>query len=112
VIFFVFIFLSVCFYITLRRLPIVKHYVRGSPGLPVHQPPPPPPKIPPPPYQHISSQDSLPRDGMHEPDLYDAVPQFHEHQGAQSQLPTARGAPEFVLHTDARAHDPWYHEEL
>ncbi|KAG0617399.1 hypothetical protein M758_5G187400 [Ceratodon purpureus] len=112
VVFFVFIFLSVCFYITLRRLPIVKHYVRGSPALPVRQPPPPPPKIPPPPYQQPPSQISFSGGGMHEPDLYDAVPQFHEHQDAQSQLPTQRGAPEFVLHTDARAHEPWYHEEL
>ena len=81
--------------------------------MPVYQPPPPPPpKIPTPPYQQVPSQASFSGGGVHEPDPYDSVPQFHEHQAAQSQLPTTRGAPEFVLHTDARAHEPWYHEEL
>jgi len=108
VIFFFFIFLSVCFYITLKRLPVVKHYVRGSPRLPVHQPP---PKIPPPPsYSQSPSRDSFSRGGGgHQPDLYESVPKSHDYQGVQSQFP---GTPEFVLHTDARAYDPRYHEEL
>lgn len=115
VIFFVFVFISVCFYITLRRLPIVKHYVRGSSILPLHQPllkDSAPPHSPPS-YPQAPPRDSLSRGEFHEPDVYDTAPQFHEHQGAQSQVFTARGAPEYVLQTaHDSAKDPWYLEEL
>jgi protein transport protein SEC20 len=111
VIFFVFIFLSVCFYISLRRLPVVKHFFRGSPVLPVHQPP--PPKMPPPPPSSSFSQagDHLHEPGsqfgVHQPDL----PHFAEQQSVPRF--SEQGAPESLFYTDGRAHDPRYvHEEL
>lgn len=109
VIFFVFIFLSVCFYISLRRLPIVKHYFRRSPVLPVHQPPPPPKMPPPPSFSQAGGDLHEPGSqfGVHEPD----IPHFSEQQSVPRF--SEQGAPESLFYTDGRAHDPRYvHEEL
>jgi hypothetical protein len=115
VIFFVFIFLMVCFYITLRRLPFLKH-TKTAPVLPVYRTP---VKVPPPPapVPEVSSQQFSSGGGeqlnFHK-SLYTSksVPPYHEHQDAHSNIPTARSAPEVMFRSEDPIHNPTYHEEL
>lgn len=114
VIFFVFIFLMVCFYITLRRLPFINH-TKTAPVLPVYRTP---VKVPPPPapvpevssHQFSSGGEQL---DFHK-SLYTSksVPPYHGHQDAHSNMPTARSAPEVLFRSEDPTHNPTYHEEL
>lgn len=114
-IFFVFIFLMVCFYITLRRLPFLKH-TKTAPVLPVYRTP---VKVPPPPApvpevssQHFSSGGSEQLDFHKSLHTSKSVPPYHEHQDAHSNIPTARSAPEVMFQSEDPIHNPTYHEEL